>query len=179
MSRIGKLPITIPTGVTVTVSQQQVTVKGPIGELSLILPLKITAEIKDNILTITRQAEDKKTRSNHGTARAQINNLVQGVQTPYQKDLEIRGTGYKAQVQGNKLIVSAGYIHPVEILAPVGISFKVVDDTKISVTGSDKIVVGQIASNIRKIKTPEPYKGKGIRYLNEFIKLKAGKTAKA
>jgi large subunit ribosomal protein L6 len=105
--------------------------------------------------------------------------MIQGVQTPWHKELLIKGTGYKAVLAGNKLIVSAGYIHPVEVIAPTGIQFQVLEDTKVTVTGIDKTVVGQTASNIRKIRTPEPYKGKGIRYVDEFIKLKAGKTAKA
>lgn len=179
MSRIGKQLISIPTGVSVTVDSNKVNVSGPKGNLTLNIPFKINVEVKDNQVFVTRFSEDKKVKANHGTTRAHINNMIQGVVTPWKKELEIKGTGYKANVSGNKLIVNAGYIHPVEIIAPEGIQFQVTEDTKILVTGSDKTVVGQIASNIRKIRKPEPYKGKGIRYTNEVIKLKAGKKAKA
>jgi len=179
MSRIGKQPITIPSEVTVTQDGSLITVKGPKGELSFSVPAKIKVDIKDNVLTVTRLTEDKPTRANHGTVRACLNNMIQGVVQHFKKELEIRGTGYKAQVNGNKLKVNAGYIHPVEITAPEGIFFEVQDESKIIVTGCDKVVVGQVASNIRKIRKPEPYKGKGIRYVNEFIKIKAGKKAKA
>jgi large subunit ribosomal protein L6 len=179
MSRIGRQLITIPENVTVTIDKSIVTVTGPKGTLNLNLPARIEVSIEDKILTVKRLTEDKKTRSNHGAIRALINNMIIGVVTPWQKDLEVRGTGYKASVSGDKLTVIAGYIHPVYITAPKDVAFIVTDETKINVTGLDKTIVGQVASNIRKIRPPEPYKGKGIRYLNEFIKLKAGKTAKA
>jgi large subunit ribosomal protein L6 len=179
MSRIGRQLITIPENVTVTIDKSIVTVTGPKGTLTLNLPARIEVSIEDKILTVKRLSEDKKTRSNHGAIRALINNMIIGVVTPWQKDLEVRGTGYKASVSGDKLTVIAGFIHPVFITAPKDVAFIVTDETKINVTGLDKTIVGQVASNIRKIRPPEPYKGKGIRYLNEFIKLKAGKTAKA
>lgn len=179
MSRIGKQIIIIPENVTIKSEASQVTVTGPQGTLSLSIPSKINVVIENNQIKITRAAEDKQTRSNHGTFRAHLNNMVTGVVTPWTKELEIRGTGYKASVSGNKLTVLAGYIHPVIITAPEGITITVNEDTKITISGSDREKVGQVASNIRKIRPPEPYKGKGIRYLNEFIKLKAGKTAKA
>ncbi|MFA5827881.1 MAG: 50S ribosomal protein L6 [Candidatus Shapirobacteria bacterium] len=179
MSRIGRLPISIPAGVTVNVNSNIVTVSGTKGTLTLKTPLKIAIDQKDGQVVVSRLSEDKKVRSNHGSIRAHINNMIQGVQTPWHKELLIKGTGYKAVLSGNKLIVSAGYIHPVEVIAPEGIQFQVLEDTKVIVTGADKTIVGQVASNIRKIRTPEPYKGKGIRYVDEFIKLKAGKTAKA
>ena len=179
MSRIGNLPITIPTGVTVSVNANIVTVTGPKGTLNIAVPSQITVEVKEDKVVVSRHSEAKATKANHGTIRARINNMVTGVVTPYTKELEVRGTGYKASVSGNKLTVLAGYIHPVIITAPEGITFAVDAETKITVTGADKVVVGQVASNIRKIRTPEPYKGKGVRYTNEFIKLKAGKTAKA
>ncbi len=179
MSRIGRQLITIPAGVTVTIDKSVVTVTGPKGSLLLNLPPRIEVSVTDNILTVIRKTEDKKTRSNHGAIRAHLNNMIIGVVTPWVKELEVRGTGYKASVAGDKLTVIAGFIHPVFITAPKDVAFVVTDDTKITVTGLDKTVVGQVASNIRKIRPPEPYKGKGIRYLNEFIKLKAGKTAKA
>lgn len=179
MSRIGNLPITIPEGVTVTIDDRTVTVAGPKGTLTLPVPFKINVEVKDNQVIVTRLSEDKKIKSNHGTTRAHINNMVKGVVTPWVKQLEIRGTGYKFALNNNKLIITAGYINPCEVIAPEGVFFQLADETKLTVSGINKVFVGQTASNIRKIRTPEPYKGKGIRYLNEFIKLKAGKTAKA
>lgn len=179
MSRIGKQIIIIPENVTLKHEASLVSVTGPGGNLTLNVPSKIKLTIENNQVKITRVAEDKQTRSNHGTFRAHLNNIVKGVLTPWTKELEIRGTGYKASVSGNKLTILAGYIHPVIITAPEGITITVNDETKITVSGANREVVGQVASNIRKIRTPEPYKGKGIRYLNEFIKLKAGKTAKA
>ncbi len=179
MSRIGNQSITIPAEVSVSIDGSIVKVVGPKGELVLNLPQKIEVSVVDNQIIVKRLTEDKKVKSNHGTIRAHLNNMVKGVVTPWQKSLEIRGTGYKASVSGNKLTVLAGYIHPVIIQAPQGIEYLVTEDTKITVTGIDKTIVGQVASNIRKIRKPEPYKGKGIRYADEFIKLKAGKTAKA
>lgn len=179
MSRIGKQLITIPNGVTVTIDSNIVTVTGPKGELKLNIPLKINVEVKDNQVIVTRVSEEKKTKANHGTTRAHINNMIKGVVEPWKKELEIKGTGYKAALNGNKLRLNVGFIHPVDITAPVGVFFQVPEDTKVIVTGCDKTDVGQVASNIRKVRPPEPYKGKGIRYANEFIKLKAGKKAKA
>lgn len=179
MSRIGRLPITIPEAVTVTLEKKTLTITGPKGTLTYTLPPKIEAKINDGQIILTRMSEDKQTRSNHGSARAHLQNMITGVETPWSKELEVRGTGYKASVDGNKLTVLAGYIHPVYITAPDGITITVAEESKITVSGADKEVVGQIASNIRKIRTPEPYKGKGVRYADEFIKLKAGKTAKA
>lgn len=179
MSRIGKQLINIPTGVTVAVDKQIVTVTGPKGSLTLNIPFKINVEVKDNQVFVNRVSEDKKVKACHGATRAHINNMVQGVQTPWKKELEIKGTGYKASVNGNKLRLNVGFIHPVDITAPNGVEFQVPEETKIVITGIDRMVVGQVASNIRKIRPPEPYKGKGVRYVNEFIKLKAGKKAKA
>ncbi|MFZ2153506.1 MAG: 50S ribosomal protein L6 [Microgenomates group bacterium] len=179
MSRIGNLPITIPAGVTLAQEGSLITVTGPKGSLTLSLPLKIKVVVTDNQVVISRLGEDKKTKANHGTIRARIANMINGVVTLWTKDMEIRGTGYKFQVAGNKLTVHAGYINPVVVTALDGIFFASADESKLTISGIDKVVVGQTASNIRKIRTPEPYKGKGIRYLNEFIKLKAGKTAKA
>ena len=179
MSRIGNQTITIPAGVTVTIDKSLVTVTGPKGTLTLNIPVKINVAVADNVVTVSRLSEDKKVKANHGTTRAHLNNMITGVQTLWTKDMEIRGTGYKFQVNGNKLTVTAGYIHPVIVEAPEGIFFTSPDESKVTVSGINKVIVGQVGSNIRKIRTPEPYKGKGIRYLNEFIKLKAGKTAKA
>lgn len=179
MSRIGKQLVNIPAGVTVTINSNLVTVIGPKGELKLIVPQKINVEVKDNQIFITRVSEDKKTKANHGTTRAHINNMVKGVVEVWKKELEIKGTGYKAALMGNKLRLTVGFIHPVDITAPTGVIFQVPEDTKVIITGPDRTIVGQVASNVRKVRPPEPYKGKGIRYLNEFIKIKAGKKAKA
>jgi len=179
MSRIGKQLINIPAGVTVVVNSNEVTVTGPKGELKLNIPFKINVEVKDNQVFVARVSEDKKIKANHGTTRAHINNMIKGVITPWEKTMEIRGTGYKAVLMGNKVRFNVGYIHPVDVEAPIGVTFQVPEDTKVIISGCNKTVVGQVASNIRKIRKPEPYKGKGIRYIDEFIKLKAGKKAKA
>lgn len=179
MSKIGKQLITIPAGVDISLANDQISVSSPKGTLTLNIPSKIKVEINDGKITVSRLSEDKQTKANHGTTRAHINNMIQGVASPWKKEMEIRGTGYKFATAQNKLIITAGYIHPVEIIAPPGVQFTVDQDTKLTITGCDKTIVGQVASNIRKVRKPEPYKGKGIRYLSEFIKLKAGKTAKA
>lgn len=179
MSRIGKQPITIPEGVSIILTPVLATVTGPKGTLTQIIPNKIFVEVKDGIVYVTRKTDEKQVRANHGTIRAHISNMIKGVVTPWEKKLEIRGTGYKAQVNGNKIKIWAGYINPVDMDLPEGIFAVVAEDTKITISGTNKEVVGQVASNIRKIRKPEPYKGKGIRYQDEFIKLKAGKKAKA
>ena len=179
MSRIGRMPITIPTGVTITIDSNLVTVTGPKGSINIKIPFKINVELKENVIYVSRLSEDKKIKACHGATRAHINNAVLGVQNLWKKEMEIKGTGYKASVNGNKLKLLVGFIHPVEIVAPEGIFFEVPEETKIIITGVNKTVVGQVASNIRKVRPPEPYKGKGVRYANEFIKLKAGKKAKA
>ncbi len=179
MSRIGKQPITIPAGITVNVQSGITTVTGPKGTLTLKNPDKITIEITDNIVNVSRIGNDRQTRANHGTVRAHINNMINGVITHWSKQLEIKGTGYKFVMSGNNLKVSAGYSHVVDVIAPTGITFTLADDSKVTVSGADKTLVGQVACNIRKIRKPEPYKGKGVRYVGEVIKLKAGKKAKA
>ncbi|MDD4937488.1 MAG: 50S ribosomal protein L6 [Candidatus Shapirobacteria bacterium] len=179
MSRIGRQPVIIPAGVTVNIDSNIVNVTGLKGTLSVKIPQKIKVDIIENQIIISRLSEDKKVKACHGAIRAHINNAVLGVQIPWVKEMEIKGTGYKASLNGNKLKLLVGFIHPVEITAPVGIEFQTPEETKIIISGVNKTVVGQVASNIRKIKPPEPYKGKGIRYFGEFIKLKAGKKAKA
>lgn len=179
MSRIGNLPIEIPAGVTVTVNAEVVTVTGPKGTLTLTVPPRIHATVADNFVLVTRDSNDKKVKACHGSTRAHISNMISGVVTLWTKEMEIRGTGYKFAMSGNKIIVNAGYIHTVEVTPVEGVFASVPDESKLILTGADKTKVGQLASNIRKIRKPEPYKGKGIRYVNEFIKLKAGKTAKA
>jgi large subunit ribosomal protein L6 len=179
MSRVGKQPITIPESVKVDILDGIITVTGAQGTLTQKIPFGIEVSINEGIVTVTRKSDAKPTRALHGAIRAHINNMINGVQTPYKKELEIRGTGYKASISGNKLTVLAGYIHPVHVEVPEGITIQVPDETHIVITGANKYLVGQLASNIRKIRKPEPYKGKGIRYVDEVIKLKAGKTAKA
>jgi large subunit ribosomal protein L6 len=178
MSKIGKMPITIPESVKYSQDAGVVSISGPIGQLSLNLPAKIKVEkVKDQIMVYPLTA-DKKTKSNHGTIRALISNMVEGVQTPWVKNLEIRGTGYKAIVSANKVTLSLGFIHPVEVNIPEGITVEVDAETKLKISGADKTAVGQLASNIRKIRKPEPYQGKGVRYADEYIKIKPGKAAK-
>ena len=178
MSKIGKQPVQIPTGVNVTQTDNRIKVSGPKGELFLNLPDKIKVEVKKDQVLVTRLSSEKKTKANHGTTRAHINNMIIGVQTPWTKQLEVRGTGYKASTAGDKITLTVGFIHPVNLTIPAGIYVRIEDDTKITVSGIDKTKVGQLASNIRKVKKPEPYQGKGIRYLNEYIKIKPGKAAK-
>jgi len=172
------MPITIPDTVTYGQAEGIVKISGPQGQLSLSLPSKIKVEkVKDQIM-VYPLSTDKKTKSNHGAIRALINNMVEGVQNPWVKNLEIRGTGYKAAISGNKLILNLGFIHPVEVNIPEGITVAVDAETKLVISGANKIHVGQLASNIRKIKKPEPYQGKGVRYADEYIKIKPGKAAK-
>ncbi len=179
MSRIGKLPVTILNGVTITVADDNtVTVKGPKGQLSskISKDMKLTQE--NGVLKVERPSDDKQHRALHGLSRTLINNMVIGVTSGYQKNLEIVGVGYRAQKQGNKLVLNVGYSHPVEIDPPEGISFDVPAPTKIVVNGIDKQLVGQIAANIRAVREPEPYKGKGIKYDYETVRRKEGKTGK-
>lgn len=179
MSRIGKLPIIIPNGVTITVSDDHtVTVKGPKGQLSEKISPLIGLEMENGVMNVTRSTDQKEHRSLHGLSRTLINNMVVGVTTGFQKDLEITGTGYKAQLQGAKLVLNLGYSHPIEFDPPQGIEFVVPAPTKISVKGINKQVVGQIAAEIRIKRKPEPYKGKGVRYANEIVRRKEGKTGK-
>lgn len=177
MSRIGKLPITVPEGVTVTVSpENEVIVKGKNGELKAVFDRKITIKEEDGSLVLTRKNEAKQTRALHGLTRALLHNMVTGVSDGFAKTLEIVGVGYRAQLQGNKLVLGVGYSHPVEIEPPKGITFEVPNPNTIVVKGIDKQQVGQIAANIRAVRPPEPYKGKGIRYQGEYVRRKVGKT---
>ena len=179
MSRIGKLPITIPAGVTITVSDDNtVTVKGPKGTLSEKISAVIKVEITDGILTVSRPSDQKEHRALHGLSRSLINNMVIGVTTGFSKALEIVGTGYKAQMQGKNLVLNLGYSHPVEMIPREGIEFEVPAPTKVVVKGISKQVVGQTAAEVRAVRKPEPYKGKGVRYEGEFVRRKEGKTGK-
>ena len=179
MSRIGKLPVAIPAGVTVTISADRiVSVKGPKGEDSTYVDPAIAIEIKDNVITFTRNSEDKAIRAKHGLYRALVANMVKGVVTPYEKALIVNGVGYKVAKQGKKIIFNVGYSHPVEVEEPAGITIDVASPTEVVVKGINKDAVGQCAANIRKIRLPEPYHGYGIRYKDEHIQMKEGKQGK-
>lgn len=177
MSRIGKRNLVIPAGVTIENNNNVVTVKGPKGELSLELSKNITVTVEENILKVDRSSEDLKTKAMHGTTNALLKNYMQGVTEGYTKGLEIIGVGYRFNVKGNTLVVNAGYSHPVELEVPAGLTVEQVSNTEIKVSGIDKIKVGEFAANIRKVRQPEPYKGKGIRYKDEYVRRKEGKKA--
>ncbi len=179
MSRIGKLPVSIPGGVTITVGEDNVvTVKGPKGTLSEKISPDMKIEEDNGVLHVTRPSDDKQHRALHGLTRSLIHNMVVGTTEGFKKNLEIVGVGYRAQMQGNKLVLNVGYSHPVEIDPPEDVSFETPAPTKIVVHGISKQVVGQVAADIRAVRSPEPYKGKGIRYENEFVRRKEGKTGK-
>ena len=177
MSRIGNRKIVVPQGVTVTNENNTVTVKGPKGELSLDLVKNITVEVNETELTVVRANDEKNTKAMHGTTNANIKNMITGVTEGFQKGLEIIGVGYRFNVKGNTLVINAGYSHPVELEVPAGLTVEQVSNTEISVKGIDKVLVGEFAANIRKIRKPEPYKGKGIRYKDEYVQRKEGKKA--
>lgn len=185
MSRIGRAPITVPDKVQVNWTEDNfVTVKGPKGELSGQVDPELILELKDGILTVKRPSDSKEHRSKHGLYRTLVNNMVVGVTTGYTKSLEIHGVGYRAAKVGNDLVIQVGYSHPVQVQPPAGITLSVdgVDAatkaTKISVSGIDKQLVGEVAASIRRVRKPEPYKGKGIRYAGEKVRRKAGKAGK-
>lgn len=179
MSRIGLKPIEIPEGVEVKLSDDNfIQVKGPKGELSRKLHPNMKINIDGNTIIVERPNDEKENRALHGTTRSLINNMVEGVTKGFQKELEIIGVGYRAQLQGKKLVVNAGYSHPVEVEQEADIEFEVPKNTEIIVKGIDKERVGAVAANIRAIRPPEPYKGKGIRYKGEYVRRKEGKTAK-
>ncbi len=177
MSRIGNRKIVIPDGVSVSLDDSIVKVTGKLGELTLQLPSVIKMEIQDNTITLTRENELKQTKALHGTANANIANMIKGVTEGYKKDLEIIGVGYRFNLKGDKLVINAGYSHPVEIQIPASLKVEVISNTEISVSGISKELVGEFAANIRKVRQPEPYKGKGIRYKDEYIRRKEGKKA--
>ena len=177
MSRIGRLPIEIPADVTVTAGNENViTVKGKKGELKRKFEKQVKIDIEGNVITLTRSSEQKQVKALHGLSRALLANMVTGVSTGFEKALEIVGVGYRAQLSGTKLVLNVGYSHPVEIEQPEGITFEVPAPTSIIVRGIDKQRVGQVAANIREVRKPEPYKGKGIRYKGEYVRHKEGKT---
>ena len=178
MSRIGKAPITVPAGVDVTVSGRNISVKGPKGTLSRAIPGGITIEQDGDTLTCERPNDENKNKALHGLTRSLVNNMVIGVTEGFSKQLEIVGVGYRAEPQGNGLRLSLGFSHTVDVAAPEGITFEVDKQTNVKISGIDKEVVGQVAANIRSIRKPEPYKGKGVRYAGERVQRKAGKAGK-
>ena len=178
MSRIGKKPISVPAGVTVTCENNHVTVKGPKGEIAKQFSPELGIAVEDGVITVTRPTDDKEHRSLHGLTRTLINNMVVGVTNGYEKVLEVNGVGYRASKQGKKLTLNLGYSHPVEMEDPEGLETVLDGQNKITVKGIDKEKVGQYAAEIRDKRRPEPYKGKGIKYADETIRRKVGKTGK-
>jgi large subunit ribosomal protein L6 len=178
MSRIGRLPITVPAGVEVKVDGSVINVKGTKGELSHTVASPIEVTLDENTLTVTRPNDERASRSLHGLTRTLIANMIEGVTKGYEKKLEIVGTGYRVQAKGSDLEFALGFSHPVNVSAPEGITFTVEGPTKLSVAGISKQQVGEVAANIRKLRKPDPYKGKGVRYAGEVIRRKVGKAGK-
>lgn len=176
MSRIGKMPITIPAGVTVKLDGNVVSVKGPKGELTRTIPKEMIVDIEDNSILVKRPSDEKQHRSLHGLTRTLISNMIIGVTEGFKKTLEIVGVGYRAAKQGTKLGLTLGFSHPVEVVPPQGITIDVPAPNKIVISGTDKEVVGQLAAQIRGFREPEPYKGKGIKYEGEHVRRKVGKA---
>lgn len=179
MSRIGLKPIQIPASVSVDIAGREIKVSGPLGQLSLEIVPQIKVDLEDQRLIVKRKKEDRVSKSLHGLTRTLIANMVEGVEKGWQKKLELVGVGFRAQSSSDKLILSVGYSHPVEISAVQGIKFAVEDNTRIIISGIDKSLVGQVSALIRKVRPPEPYQGKGIRYSGEYVRRKAGKAGKA
>ena len=177
MSRIGNRKIEVPENVTVTIEDNKVTVKGSKGELSLDIKGDIKVEQNENTITVTRANDEKQTRAMHGTTNANIVNMIKGVTEGYSKGLEIIGVGYRFNVRGTNLVINAGYSHPVELAIPTGLTVEQVSNTEINVKGIDKVLVGKFAAEVRDVRSPEPYKGKGIRYKDEYVRRKEGKKA--
>ena len=178
MSRIGRLPIDVPAGVEVKIDGSAVSVKGPKGELALVVASPIEVALEDGQLLVTRPDDERASRSLHGLTRTLIANQIIGVTQGYSKGLEVVGTGYRVAAKGDAIEFALGYSHPITVNPPAGISFTVEGNNKVTVTGIDKQAVGEVAANIRKLRKPEPYKGKGVRYSDEYVARKAGKTGK-
>jgi large subunit ribosomal protein L6 len=178
MSRIGRLPIPVPSGVDVTIEGRRVTVKGPKGQLSRELHPDMQFSREDDAIVVSRPTEQKTHKQLHGLTRTLVNNMVVGVTDGYRKGLEITGVGYRATLNGRKLTLNLGYSHPIEIAPPSGISFEVENPTRLAIVGIDKELVGQVAAQVRSTRKPEPYKGKGVKYAGEYIRRKAGKAGK-
>lgn len=177
MSRIGKRILVIPEGVTVNVNDSRVSVSGKLGSLELEVKPGIQVSVDNGNITVTRENDSKELKQLHGTTNANIKNMIEGVSTGFKKELEINGVGYRFQVAGNTLTISAGYSHPVKMEAPKGITIEAPSQTELNIMGFDKQVVGEFAAQVRKVRGPEPYKGKGIKYKDEFIRRKEGKKA--
>lgn len=177
MSRIGKRILVIPEGVTVNVNDSRVSVSGKLGSLELEVKPGIQVSVDNGNVTVTRENDSKELKQLHGTTNANIKNMIEGVNTGFKKELEINGVGYRFQVAGNTLTISAGYSHPVKMEAPKGITIEAPSQTELNIMGFDKQVVGEFAAQVRKVRGPEPYKGKGIKYKDEFIRRKEGKKA--
>lgn len=177
MSRIGKRILVIPEGVTVNVNDSRVSVSGKLGSLELEVKPEIQVSVDNGNVTVTRENDSKELKQLHGTTNANIKNMIEGVSTGFKKELEINGVGYRFQVAGNTLTISAGYSHPVKMEAPKGITIEAPSQTELNIMGFDKQVVGEFAAQVRKVRGPEPYKGKGIKYKDEFIRRKEGKKA--
>jgi len=178
MSRIGRKPVVVPAGVEVIVNGNVVTVKGPKGQLEQEISKNLTVEVKEGEVVVTRPTDNREDRSQHGLARTLINNMIVGVTQGFEKKMQLVGVGYKAEKKGNTLVMNLGYSHPVEMVDPEGITTEVPNATEIIVKGADKALVGNYAANIRAWRKPEPYKGKGIKYVDEVIRRKEGKTGK-
>ena len=178
MSRIGNKPITVPAGIDVTIDGQKITVKGPKGTLERTVNDNISIKLENGVIVVARPNDEKENRSLHGLTRTLINNMIEGVSNEFSKQLEINGVGYRAAKQGNKIVLTLGYSHPVEMVEPEGITYEVPNPNSIIVKGIDKELVGQIAAEIRSKRPPEVYRGKGIKYVDEHIRRKEGKTGK-
>jgi large subunit ribosomal protein L6 len=178
MSRIGRSPIPVPAGVEVSLADRRVTVTGPRGTLARAVPGEISVRMDDSTLLVERPNDERQNRALHGLTRSLVNNMVVGVTDGYQKKLEIAGVGYRVQAKGSDLEFALGFSHPVLVAAPAGITFAVESPTRFSVSGIDKQQVGEVAANIRKLRKPDPYKGKGVRYAGEVVRRKVGKAGK-
>ncbi|MCX6935525.1 MAG: 50S ribosomal protein L6 [Verrucomicrobia bacterium] len=179
MSRVGKSPVLVPANVKVALEGNHLKVEGPLGKLGLNLPPKITAKVDAGRIILIRDSEERMARSMHGLARSLVNNLVLGVSTGYSKKLEIHGVGFKANLQGKKLVLNLGKSHPIEYAVPPEIKITITDGTRLTIEGADKQLVGAVSADIRSYHPPEPYKGKGVRYVDEIIRRKEGKTAQS
>ncbi len=179
MSRVGKMPISLPQGVEVKIQGPQITVKGPKGELTRQISPDMRVEQRDGRLVVSRPSDQPRDRAIHGLTRTLLNNMVRGVSEGFSKTLEMQGVGYRAQMQGKHLVLAVGFSHPIQVPPPPGIEFELEGTAKIIVKGINKELVGQAAADVRKIRPPEPYKGKGIRYAGEYVRRKAGKAGKA
>ena len=176
MSRVGSNPIELPQGVQVDVSSREVNVKGPKGALSVSFDDRISVAVEDGVVSLSRDSDERESKALHGLSRALLANMVLGVSEGFSKELRTEGVGYRANLQGRRLELQVGFSHPVHVEAPDGITFEVPEPTRIIVSGIDKQLVGQVAADVRRVRPPEPYKGKGIRYLNEYVRRKAGKA---